>query len=79
MKEQLYNLIAGIGPCWNKLMYITENGKGNYLVHLRGGVFFELIKDEEGVYYECHWAGPLVRTNPVDVLAWIKILQESER
>lgn len=78
MKEKLFDLIAGVGRCWNDQMYIEANGKDNYIVHLRGGVFFEIMKDEDGIHMEPHWNGPLLRCEPVDILAWITILNESK-
>jgi len=77
MKQQLFNKIASIGPYWNDTMRILANGKDAYLVHLHGGVFFELFVDEDGVYFEVHWPGPLVRAEAVDILAWMTILEES--
>lgn len=79
MKEKLFDKIASYGPRWSKHMHIMENGNEAYLVHLSGGVFFEIFKDADGVYYECEWAGCLVRTEPVDILAWITMLEESEK
>lgn len=79
MKEKLYDLIAGIGPFWNDYLFIQANGKGCFLVHLHGGVFFELIKDEDGVYLEVHWQGPLLRADPEDLITWITLLQEAKK
>lgn len=79
MKQKLIDLIAGIGPYWNNYMHIIANGKNAYLVHLHGGVFFELFTDEDGVYFEVHWPGPLFRAEPVDLIAWITMLQESAK
>lgn len=79
MKQKLFDLIASIGPYWNNYMHIIANGKDGYLVHLHGGVFFELFTDEDGVYLEVHWPGALFRAEPVDIIAWITILQESAK
>lgn len=79
MEQKLYDLIAYIGPVFNDKMHVISNGANAFLVHLYGGVFFELIKDEEGVYFEMHWQGPLRRCNPVDVIAWIMILEEPDK
>lgn len=79
MKQKLFDLIAGIGPYWNNYMHIIANGKDGYLVHLHGGVFFEMFIDEDGVYLEVHWPGPLPRAEPVDIISWITILQESAK
>jgi hypothetical protein len=79
MKEQLFKRVESLGACWWKWFDIELNATNHYLVHLKGGVLFEIFKDEDGINFECHWPGCLLRTEPEDILAWMTMLEEQHK
>lgn len=47
-----------------------------FIVHIKGGVHFEIFNDKGDIYIDELWMGCLERMEPVDILAWLKILEE---
>jgi len=64
--ERLWQIIhTRIGATWTDHYHVIDNrgpnagDGGGYLVHLKGGVFFEIMKDDDGYYFDSHWTGPM--------------------
>jgi hypothetical protein len=78
-EEILFNFINSYGPVFSDKMAIIDNtgplAEGKfYRVFLKGGIQFEICKDEGEYDFIPHWEGPFDCIKPREVIAAMLIL-----
>jgi len=83
-KRELYDLLKKIGPIRCGTIHIIDNSGPNsteptFMVHIKGGVHFEIFVDVYGPYMDMIWRGhlPKAKTQAEEaeyVLGWLKLV-----